>query len=349
MAAVVNPSFPTPDLSQITTGAGVRGRTWIDTAMLANYLRGRGRQLVPFFAPNVSIPSGSTYVFRFRVKTGGAARRRVWQIHHANSSAFRLGQITVKAPASSGGAATFPVTPSLGTIGTFSEYLEDYTGSGVESEITLEITVNSADAIDIYGISCTELPRGLLNLDSTDLGTDVNTETAREPIISEGNRAINGIVSVLSSTAAGRRAGLLYLAKDTTVPLTEAAGVDTRIFALDQSIVGRRIKYTDTTATASWRVYCKTDVNGTTGQVTVLNNRTSTTTTISIPTGSHTGWAWFPSTAGAASTFSIDCEDAASTDGRQTSGTPAWGDLTFKFKRGASGTLSLAGVSVWED
>lgn len=321
--------------------------------MLGNYLRGRGKTLVPMFSPDVSIPAGSTYTFQFRVKTSVVARLRVWQIFHWNSSASRPGLIQVRAPASSGTAKLSPVGPARGVYGSYTEYVESFTGSGTESTISLEITVNSPDAVNIYGISCVELPRGELALDSSDLGIDVNTEAAREPIINEGNRAIAGVAAVLGDTENGRRGGLVYWATDTTAALVESAGVNTRFIGgsagLDVSILGRRIGFADTTATASWRVYCKTANAGDTGQVVVINTNTAAATAINIPINSNAAFAWFPSTAGAPSTFSIDCEDAASTDGRQTSGSPAWNDFTFVFRRTGGTSLSIAGLSVWED
>lgn len=353
MSAIVKPRVPVIDLGEIVTGASTRGRTWIGAADCANYLRGHGRQLIPAMSPLSVVTSGSTFTYRFRAYTSAASRARVWVVMMASSNASTAsGYVRVRAPASSGTSQYV----SVGSAGTaqssfFCEYVQLVSGADAEEELTIDLYVQSDDSIRILGISCTELPRSSLGLDATDYGTDINTCAAREPVIEEANNGILGAYDVLSNRGSGSRGGMFYWANDTTAPapVTSAAYAAIPGLALASAgvpVLGRRLSSpTATSSNIHWRVYAKTDVNATTGDVRVTTSHGSDV--ISIGTGSHSAFAWYPATGGSPNSFAVDCEDYASVAGLQTAGTPAFDTLAFNAK--STGTLSIAAISVWEN
>ena len=352
MSAVVKPYVPSLSLSEISTGSPVRGQTWIGAVDIANYLRGHGRQLIPMFSPKTTIPTATTRTFRFRCYTSAASRARVWTVMLSSAdTGSASAYVRMRAPASTGADQYLPVGSLVSGNGSlFAEYVEIASGADAEEELTIDLRAESDDSVNVLGISCVELPRTTLDLDATDLGVDVNTVPAREPIIEVSNAGMLGAYDVLSNRGSGSRGGIYYWANDTASPASVTATSYSAIsgFTLDLPALGRRLaSATSTSSSIHWRIYAKTDANATTGDVRVTTAHGSDT--ISLATGSHTAFAWYPSTGGSPNSFSVDCEDYASTAGLQTAGTPAFDSLTFTAKTGGSGTLSIAAISVWEN
>lgn len=350
MAAYVRPYVPILDLGDITTGAAVRGRTWSDAAAISNYLRGHGNNLIPMTGGLITIASGSTYTFRYRVRTSATSLCRIWAIQ-CYSFTGQLAQLEVKSPALTGPAQTFNMPSVYDNQTLVAEYVEYYTGGGAEEEATISVKNNSPHTATIMGLSLRESPRSRLELDALDLGVDETTAAAREPILLLDNNGLAGVSEILTDSSNGTRSGIFHWATDITVPFTNSSTsfVGSNLFDLSAiPVLGRRLSSaTATTSNIAWRVYAKTSDTTYVGQVRVTNLHGSDV--ITIPAASHTGWAWFPPVAGAPNTFPIDCEDAASTDGRQTSGTPAWDEMDIDCRRTAgAGTLSIAAVSFFE-
>lgn len=340
MAAIVKPRREIVYASDITAGSAVRSPSWTSIANASNYIRGKGRQLVAATSIREVIASGNSATYHFRVAPSPTSFRRVWRI-------LVIGSGRVRSPAGSGTWHTIGTGGPLGTLAPYALVHDLGTASSTEAEATIEFNANGASSFTPMSISLEESPRFSLNLDATDLGVDINTEVAREPIYAEDNVSVYGASKVFTDDSNIRRSALFHWAVNpSTATAPSRAGAAAAFLGLDVPVLGPKLHSGDVTATAKWRAYCITSAAGTSGTVEVTNNRTAVTTTINVPTGSNGAFSWFPATAGAASSFSIDCEDMASTDGRRSAGVPIWNDLTFKIS-GTAGTLYIAGVSVF--
>lgn len=337
--------MPTLDINAISSGIAVRGRTWIDGANLANYIRGRGRVLVPIHGSGISIPSGSTHTFRFRAFTSASSQCRAWQVMH-NSAFETSGGIEVRAPAVTGATQTMFVGSPYETASNFGEYVEYAQGVDGEEEITIDIHNIGDDAVRILSLSCTERPRGRLTLDATDLGVDDNTEAAREPIYEVDNAGLRGIKNVITDFQYAARGGVAAFSVNTTAAKSEGAGVDTLLWTVPAAVLAQRIKTGDVTGNIKFRVYAKTEFNTDTGRFRVLTN-SGASTTITIPSGSHSAYAWYPSTAGAPASVDVDCEDASTSTGLQG----ATFDYLIPDYRLTSGVghIYIAAACFWQD
>lgn len=327
----------------MSTGDAVRSQTWLPAADLSNWVRGKGRQLIAATSVLETITSGNSAVYRFRVAPSVTGLRRVWRVAATGTGRFR-------APAGSGtwhDMANATASLTAGIVSNIS-YIEDAaSASSTEYEASIEIDANGGGSVIVYSISLEEAPRLVLGLDSTDLGVDINTEVSREAIVADDNKSLYGVSKVFTDETNIRRSSLFHWAvnESTATAPSTAAGPDP-IFALDVPILVPKLHSGDTTGNAKWRVNVRSSGATVSGTVSVLNNRTGVTTSILCTPG--TTWTWFPTTAGAPTTFSVDCEDVASTDGRRSAASPAWCDLTFTFTRtGTAGTFYVAGISVF--
>lgn len=329
---------PEPDEGLIRVASPVSTVTWSQLAGLGNWVRGKGAMLVPWCSPDVSVTSAATEIFRFRVKPRTSAVERIWGFLVAASSAG----ITADLKA--------PTTGTAVTVNALAEtdFLVPYfvtetlaSKSGTEQEINCSVKANGG-TVRVVGICCYEQDRPLLNEDATDLGLDIPTCGAGQPILvtSAGYESLPGVYDVVKSGTSldGRRVGLLHATwGDTGVTRTTASFAD--MLALPAPVLAAKRYRTDVTATVKWSVYAKV-AGGAGGQVR-LTADSGDTDTITV-TGTTAAWA-------TASTLIVDCEDMGSADGRQTAATPAWDAIQIAHQGDGTNALTVYHVSVWED
>ena len=321
----------------VLSGQPVSSQTWTSMGYLANWLRGKGAQLVPACFPERQITAGSTETFRFRVKTRSSAIQRVWMVALRTTAATAT-TAEIKAPSGTGTTVTVPVSSSLEGFRAPIVYVEDVASKAAsEVEITVSIKANSNTVI-VDSIGCYEQDRPVLNADATDLGVEVATLAVRQPIFEASNASAGGVYASLAGCDA-RRVGLFHWSVGASTLVTRSSATPANIFILDAPILTRKLARSAVTGTVKWAIYGYVSGVGS-GTVTV----TSTSGANDTITITNTVAAW-----STAQTFDVDCDDMASDDGRQTAGSPAWDMLNFQFAGDGTRSIIVQAISVWDD
>lgn len=327
---------PEPDERLIRVASPVSSVTWTQLAGLSNWVRGKGAQLVPWTLPDVSISAAATEVFRFRVKPRNTAVERIWQFLLVTTTNGVTADL--KAP-TTGSATVVSVVPGADAIVPVTIIETLSAKSSTEAEINCSIKANGG-SVRVIGIACYEQDRPILNEDSTDLGVDIATCGAQQPILDQTYQSLAGVHDVVQSGTQldGRRVGLLHLTwGDTGTSRTTASYQD--LMTLPAPVLAAKRYRTDVTADVKCSVYARVAA-GAGGQVR-FTATSGDTLTLSV---TSTSFAWV--TAGV---LTVDCEDMGSADGRQTAATPAWDEIQVAFQGDGTNALTLAHASVWED
>lgn len=336
MAARVPARRPEPNEAAIRAGEPVTSGTMQQLGALANYLLATGATLVPAYMPAHTITSGSTAVFNYRVKPRARAIQRIWCILVKGASGAAA--VEIRAPASSGVLLTLRA-PTSTDVRTPIVYVENLAAkSSSEAAITLEITATGAN-VEVDSIACYEQTRPIVNLDSDDGGADLETLRPRDPIYYRPNISWQGVVGALTKVDA-RRTGLFQWAVPSGSPLSRVTASYLDVFSHAVPILTRKLEPGTTTGAVKWAVYARV-VAGAGGLVRVTTTSSAVSDSVAV-TG--TSFAW---TTGRSIT--IHCDDMASADGRQTSGTPVWDRIQFALRGDGTNAIEVASFSVWDD
>lgn len=343
-ADVGNQRPDSPGTTDVDAGAGVRGLPWTRTAIITNWLLGSGSQLIPACAPNITLASGKTHELYFRVRPRYQAFQRIWGFTLRTATG---GDVTCSVAAPTGGTAVvYPVAENQETA-TLLTLVEDLSSqSDTEGNASIQFTP-TADTV-LVSLSCFEVPRAELTTGTSDDGVDSTKFGTSFPIRAED---YTNMIDVLTDeTKIGRRASLWQWAVPHNVNSALTAGFAWKtaassyqsMFPLGAPVLARKLAPTATTASVTCRLTAWVDT-GTTGNIyftsAVNGNSNSATVTTTTPAWSTT------------LTLDVDCEDLASTDGRQTAATPAW-DLIGVYAKtttASTGSIYISAVSVWED
>ncbi|MGE0402859.1 MAG: hypothetical protein AB7T06_39505 [Kofleriaceae bacterium] len=333
----------TPDLrtgapiSGIAISESVRALHYVEASRLQNWCAGRAMKIVPCHNPAATVGSGNTATFTYRVLP------RFQDLRYALTIVLSAASVT-EASVTFGSSTYryFTRTPGLTDPVTL---FADRAGQA-DTETDLTFTVSSiSEEITVDSVLIEAVPRALLSTSNADYGTDRYDFWPRSPIF-EGNIS-DTIVDAQNDLRQACRRGQFQHSFGSDAPWSTTSGTPVSIFAGGGvDLLGRFLFNGETTRTMNWRVrgYCS---DGTTkADITIANLSAGTTvSTVSIGTGS-TSAAWFPTTAGAAASFSCDAENVAAATGLRRAG----GDLhDIKVVRaGGSGTVYIESISIWE-
>lgn len=327
--------------ADVITGRAVRSRTWLTAAELTNWCLGQGDVLVPAYDPDQNIAAGASKTFQYRVTPNGRAVRRVWRVYVL--AATRSGTVTISAGAMAAKTVAVPVSPA-GAVAI--DYLEDLAAKSAATQ-TLTLTVAcsaSSGAVVVSGISCTEAPRAVL--DTADLGVELTSEWAREPIDARANNSLGGIFdahgSMRGTGGTLRRVSYLAYARpdNTTDCWSDAAGAFVPMLTAGH-ILTRKILAADTSRSVTFYFLCRASNATTDGEIRITNNTTAATVTLTV-TDPGTTFAWY------GTSLSFACEDLSQASGLP-GGTFANSTFTIEFRRtGAAGTFYCASACAGE-
>ncbi len=350
MAAPVPSKRTVAPFSEIVAGAAVSSRVLTPCNDLLAWCMGRGAQLIPHFRPRqVTLVANDTHTYRFVCQQRFSSMRRVWVVIArcaTGGTDVSLGEITAGAMAPREFAAFSDINSHNAVV------IEEngVAQSSDEQELTLTIEATIGDII-VESIACYEAPRAVLTPGTNDLSLHRESLMSGVPLyddaLEESSIAVlaQGVNGVWDST---RRVGMMQWACDatTTNALPVTATSYANLFALPQKFLGRRKYLDDTVTTLGVRVLVRTDVTGTTGTLRFVTSNSASTETISIPSASHSSFAWVPSTATDPMFLAVDAEDQDGVSGGLRGGTDD--ELTISGQTGGTGTIYVAGISITE-
>lgn len=345
--AIVPPRRPNPVYSRILAGAPVAAGAWRAGLGCAHYAMGEGIQIIPEHSPGTTIAAGTNRTLRYRVRGSYAAVLRRWTIWAAHPTNAGTPRITVTVPA---GGSALPARAAASFRGAsrplhFDETLAAVSSAEVEASINIAVADYNAK---ILGVSAWEYPRISLALsaagETLDDGANPETVVPRAAMLNRSYESIEGVAEASANAFKALRRSLYQWARpDTTTDaklFNAAAWTDGLVLAAPVQGFKRHIG--ETTVTVHARVYAATTAGG---DGSVRFNTASGGTGVGTITGiAGTSFAWYPSTAGAPLSFSIQCEDLAAADGRQAS---TWETLMWQAIDNV-GDLYVATVSVWQ-
>ena len=326
-------------------GKAVRSATWRDIAQLQNHVLGRGSTLVPAHCPDwdAAFAQSVAHVIEYTVLPRFQAMDRLWCFTLRSDSSAGT-NVTLKIPSTAGSNA-FSIKNDRGLTEPLCVVQELASQSSAETQIDYEITVDQDDVF-IESVSCVEIPRADLDeYSDLDRGVSITRINPRQPISSS---ALDGIANTLDDESLiGARGSLLQWAvphlsggaQTVRFALSTTSTTFVDMFDLGFPALARKIGRSDTTGSLRVKMHGWLSAPGT---GTVRVNRTSGGASAEAVIVSTTE-AWT-----AKIDFTIDCEDLASTDGRQTSGSPAWDEIMPQFKVSSGQTLYIVGISCWE-
>lgn len=309
--------------------------SWSDFAGNANWIRGKGACLVPWFSPIATITAGTTRTFHFRVKTRDVAVERVWGFALRRATATTATTATIRAPASTGTSVVYTV-PDVRDLLVPIIYVETVASKATSTvDLTFDIAAAGSN-IELEGIGCYEQDRaGLLN-DTTDFGVMIDTVRAGEPILEVENQSAYGVMRALASLDA-RRTGIFHWAVPAEAAITRTLGTYLDALELGCPVQTQLLNTGATTGAVKWSVYAMV-AGGGVGKVRLTTGTSAVSSEITVTSGSLT-WQ-------TAADISINCDDFGETDGRQGA---AWDELNFAIMGDGSNAISVAAVSVWVD
>lgn len=339
MAATVPESRLNLVQSGVEISRSVRGVSWIDSARLANWISGRGSMDVPAHAPMVRIAGSGSSDFTYRVKPRYQTTRYALSLVLTSPDGPTTADVTVPI---GGTTHTVNVQPRLNARPE-TLIFERSSQSTTETTLDFRIAAGGTEDVDVECVSIEALPRATLAQDTSDLGVDRLQFFPRQPIYEASlSTQLTDVVSSIRDSA--RRVGIYQHSFGTDSPFSTSSTTFVDVFDEDHEELGRYLYNGDTTRTHSWRVLAYADVAGTKGEVRITNT-SGASTVIDVPL-STTSATWLPATGGSPSTFTCDCEDNTTANGRRRSG----GDMHAIEARvtSASGTIYIESISIWE-
>lgn len=326
-----------PQYDEVHVGEGVRAQTFEAAARLQQWVRGRGRLLVPFHHPRYTVATSVTSTLRYWTAPSGVALARVWLLDVRASVKTAATTVTVE-------------VPGFGPIDTYtlSGRSADscpivYIESGVSQtttpgELTIEVTAVRGTA-RIESVSCYELPRCALDCDaSLDFGVLVDSFYPRRDVYEDAS-AIAGLygLAVSVENTDTRRIGHVSMWHDVGFSTTSALFED--VYPVRIPVVPAQDRVADTTRLLQVAAYGLASDMTTEGTLRIADTVGNTSAVISIPAGSTTG-AW----RGVAE-LAFLCEDLTKPDGRRAGAET----VQVQIRRTAGvGTITWKGWNVYE-
>lgn len=187
--------------------------------------------------------SAGTSTIRVYHPRGGVALARVWRIGTYSTGADRC---TV----SINGGASVAVNGAPGIYGQ-QEIIETVTRASSATESTLAFTW-VAGTVRITHISCIEMPRADLELNTTDYGVDVDSLAARDPIYQTDYESIYGLANTVKQLNTDR--GSLF-GQWFPTPFLVNSAAETAVFMTGVPILPAKDKASDTTRSCLVQIY----------------------------------------------------------------------------------------------
>lgn len=325
------------DVSRVRSSMLVRASQWNTGAQLTNWIAGRGNMEIPCHVPGSFDTTATTYHYRIkpRYQTTRYALS-VWVVTDDLTELESPFELTVPAGGTVyNGTAHYPWKP----YAPLTVFVDRASQSSSETDFSFTIDPLGSDFIACYAASLEALPR--YQLAAADGGSDATLFRPGQQIAEENLAdALSDQVNLLRDSA---RRAVFHHSWGTAGAFSTTSGSFVTA-ASARPVLGRKLYSGDTTRTlnARFRAYCS---DGSTSGEVRLTNTSGASVTVAIPTSTTTA-TWFPSTAGAASSFTAWCEDNTTADGLQAS----THDLhTVELRRTAgAGSVRLESVSIWE-
>ena len=334
MTARVAGPFPAPgrlSRSGIVIADPVRAVEWAQIGALYDYLTGRASVLVPACYIGSSIAATATHTWRIKAWARYQATHRLWIIGMRAATAATV-------TFTDGSGDTHTLYP-IGTAGVTERphFVIETISSRAAGEVTLapSLAVAASSAtVTVTTLSCVEIARPALALDTSDDGVDLAlwTSGVAGPITD----ADLGLVAPLLDTLRDIDVRNLFCwIVDTSDPIkiSTASPSWTALFASPPAVLARHLYASETTRAVEVRVYARASDGSTTGSLRVTMASGATATITGITT---TSWAWY------STTVAVHVEDLSASDGRRST---TWDTATFDAQRTAgAGEVQFASV-----
>ena len=320
----------------MVAGSAVSGQDWTRLGRLNNWLRGRGRQLIPTMTPSHgTLTGGSAYDYEFRVVPSYQNFDRVWVI------ALRTEEVDVTA-----GSATLVTqigspdfnadTPGVAAV---SMTMIERLASQSSTIGTTTLVLDPANSMDVDSIGMWELPRYEIATSTNERGVDTTELRVGQPIKRESK---DNLFSTALDTTVGKRVLVNWAVPHAVGGATSTTYATSTVSSTfgglwpDAIPALARIRYRgDTSKTVTGDLYAWVTGGGS-AEMRIVSDVHGNGGTVSI---SNTTPAWTSS-----STVSIDTEDLGVADGRRSG---AWDGINFDI-RAISGTLYVASACAYE-
>lgn len=326
MTIIVDTKPARIDPNNVASSIAVRSQTWGDTAQVLNMARGFGSVLVSPHFIGESIPTQTTYTYRYRATPTLTDSILVW-IVNCYSAAPSV-QFT----------PTYSTAVQIGVPGTFGQLpvyiLDSVTAQPlIDTQYTLTITTGSGSTCTVQSIALVEMPRTALA--STEGGVDTNTLRIGDPIYDTAGASYSAIgASVGTVMTAARRVSQASWFR--VNPFVRTLTTFSSWFTTSHAVLNRRILSTAATRTLTVRAYAQALVHP--GEIRFDSSKTSNPSTLAVAVGAP---AWT-----AIGQVFVDCEEAATVNGLR-GGT--FDTMVVDARTTAvGGTINVYGISVWE-
>jgi hypothetical protein len=342
---------PMPDIAGIRIGQAVTDEQWNRAALMLQYTRAFGGQVIPEYFPNVLINSPDKHEFTWTIYKRVEVIERQWVLRVRTTTAPSA-TLTVQAPAS-GTAEDFEIVPTFaGTVPIL--YRETLSAASARGSTTLTLGLTCSEEYVVESIACYELPRPVIGEGVLDPQIDLPNTVQGAPIAGTNSNTSLGGVGFYLESFMGIRGGLFEWAVPYQVAgvatnafalaTTAAIGSPDNVFHLGVPVLGRPVGFTvssgvvPTTRAVTVQVLGRSSDGATAGALKVTA-ASGGTVTVGMTTPST--WGWY-----AQSAMMVHTEDVDSADGRRAG---IWDDLTFSFYRSAGvGTYYVAAISIYE-
>jgi len=336
--------------SRIGNGRPVTADVFRPSAQLANYIRARGRVIVPTYSAMVDLRAdGSTYTFRFRGPTTGLAWQRRWHVLARETSGETddadIGKFTLSTNVVTSGTDFYANTGNNNgsTPAVWTETFASQQTGGIR-DWNLEIEMPSLDTgeiatgrgeIQVLAIGCQELPRAILESGSPDNGIDVDSFAPGAPIFAD---RFGDLADAINDPVHGSRCLFQWSVPDTEDFAISTSSAFSDVFKIPVPALTRRLSNA-ANRSVSFAFYGWNSDSSTTGRVRIDSSKRAPSSSVSI---SSTTKAW-----SANGSVNIDTEDLSEPDG-QRGGADDLLDVEFRRISG-SGTSYLSAIAVFED
>lgn len=317
------PELPTYD--DMLSGRPVSAVDWSTLASAANWINGRGAQIIPWCAIGHTVASGSSASFLFRATPKAQSVAHVWAINMLASAAGATATVTINGTSM---GVRRPATSQNNRRS--SEVFLETLSAKTSSTTTYTVTVAAAGGnITVESLGMYAQARLDLAADATDLGVDITTLRARQPIRDFAYESVSGVCDAEKGMSA-RRIGHFAWSVPTSAAISPGSTSQTALFEIEPPAQAA-VEEGATSESLTVLVYAK--VTGGTGSVQVAPVQATGTATVSV---TSTSFAW------AADNVTIETEDLTAANGQRT----GLERFTITAADPAGQTLSIAAICV---
>lgn len=340
MAANVQYKRPEPYESQVVVSAPGRGRLARELGALANYVRGKGMQVVPAHRPGIYLSSTTPVSAYFRTEPSGFAIARLWVVV-AHQEEITGGIVGAELQLTFPNATTAIFAPDVLTgLATLAPrfFIEELSAkSYAQEDFAIEFQRKSGtSAVTIESLACFEMPRAVLALDSVDEGVDLETVRSGQAIYDGANESLGAVAESLSNSWARRT-----LFAQSFPELEVDSGSWTDLFTLAPTVVPHKTGRADTELVCRWDVRVRAGDGSTGGEVRITSGVDGNTDTLTLAVGA-TSDAWL-----GPGSITLRCEDVDTIDGLPGSST--WETVQVAVRRTAgTAPIYVTATAVWE-